>query len=41
MLLPVIITARLLGKGTLPKPGDSIQALVWLQGHLWGAEEDS
>ena len=23
------------------KPGDSVQALVWLQGHLWGAEEDS
>ena len=41
MLLPVIITARLLGKGSLPKPGDSLQALVWLQGHLWGVEEDS
>ena len=38
--LDVYITERSLADSQLPKEGDNISAVVWLQGHLWGIGED-
>lgn len=39
-LIEVFLTQKILGNGRLPVVGDNARAVVWLQGHLWGVEED-
>jgi hypothetical protein len=39
--LDIFVTQKVLGSARLPKPGDNIQSVIWLQGHLWGEESAS
>lgn len=38
--LDIYVTERSLNGSPLPKVGDNISAVVWLQGHLWGIGEE-
>lgn len=38
--IDLLLTGKVLDKGSLPKQGDCINALIWLQGHLWGPAEE-
>ncbi|PKL45177.1 MAG: hypothetical protein CVV41_03545 [Candidatus Riflebacteria bacterium HGW-Riflebacteria-1] len=37
--IDLLLTGKTLGKNSLPQAGDCINALIWLQGHLWGPTE--
>lgn len=39
VLLDVIISGKVMGKQPAPRPGQCINAVIWLQGHLWGTAE--
>lgn len=34
--MAICLTAKVLGKNRLPEVGEEVNALIWLQGHLWG-----
>lgn len=38
--IDLLLTGKTLGKSCLPEPGNCINALIWLQGHLWGPAEE-